>query len=260
MKYLMEYEVIPWIRKEFQTSPILHRTVQTFGLAESMLAERISDWESSLPEFIKLAYLPNPESIRLRLSARGENIQELENILDEKIRELYSIIPQYIFGQEDDTLAGNIGKILKEKGLTISTAESCTGGFIAHSITSNPGSSEYFKGSLVAYANDVKTRILGVDMRKIEKFGAVSKEVVEEMAVKARELLGTDYAVATSGIAGPTGGTHSKHVGMVWIAVAGPDSVISKVYNFGNDRARTIIRSSQTALNMLRLILLESKL
>jgi nicotinamide-nucleotide amidase len=260
MKYLIEFEVIPWIRKEFHTSPILHRTVQTFGLAESMLSERISDWESSLPEFVKLAYLPNPESIRLRLSARGDNRQELENILEKKIAELYTVIPQYIFGHEDDTLAGSIGEILKEKGLTLSTAESCTGGFIAHSITSNSGSSEYFKGSVVAYSNDVKTRILKVKLQKIEKYGAVSREVVEEMAVNVRELLGTDYAVATSGIAGPTGGTNEKPVGMVWIAVAGPDSVISKVYNFGEDRGRTIIRSSQTALNMLRLMLLESKL
>lgn len=256
MKYLMEYEVFPWIRKEFHTSHILHKTVQTFGLAESMLAEKISNWESSLPEFIKLAYLPNPESNRLRLSARGENRQELENIIESKIKELYEIIPQYIFGQEEDTLAGNIGKILKDKGLTVSTAESCTGGFIAHSFTSNSGSSDYFKGSVVAYSNDLKIRILGVDRHKIEEKGAASKEVVEEMAVKTRELLGTDYAIATSGIAGPTGGTLEKPVGMVWIAVAGPDSVISKVYNFGNDRGRTIIRSSQTALNMLRLMLM----
>jgi nicotinamide-nucleotide amidase len=260
MKYLMEYEVFPWIRKEFHTFPIVHKTIQTFGLAESMLAERISDWESSLPKFIKLAYLPNPESIRLRLSARGENRQKLENILEIKINELYEIIPQYIFGHEEDTLAGNIGKILKEKGLTVSTAESCTGGFIAHSITSNPGSSDYFKGSVIAYANEVKNMILGVDIRKIKKNGAVSKEVVEEMAIKTRERLGTDYALATSGIAGPTGGTKEKPVGMVWIAVAGPESITSKVYNFGNDRERTIIRSSQTALNMLRLILMEDKL
>jgi nicotinamide-nucleotide amidase len=256
MKYLMEYEVIPFIRKEFSTSPILHKTIQTFGLPESMLAERISDWESSLPKFVKLAYLPNPESIRLRLSARGENRIEIENMLEKKIKELHEIIPQYIFGQEDDTLSGNIGKILTERGLTISVAESCTGGFIAHSITSNSGSSEYFKGSVTAYSNDVKSRILGVDNRKIKEHGVVSEEVVEEMAVKVRELLGTDYAVATSGIAGPTGGTSQKPVGMVWIAVAGPEAVISKVYNFGNDRTRTIIRSSQTALNLLRLMLI----
>jgi nicotinamide-nucleotide amidase len=257
MKYLMEYEVIPLIRKEYHTSPILHRTIQIFGLPESMLAEHISRWESSLPELIKLAYLPNPESIRLRLSARGEDQRALENIIEEKIGELHVIIPQYIFGYEEDTLAGVIGNILKKRGLTVSSAESCTGGFIAHSITSNSGSSEYFKGSIVAYSNEVKAQVLRVDVRNIEKFGAVSKEVVEEMAVKVRKLLGTDYAVATSGIAGPTGGTPEKPVGMVWIAVADHETVISKVYNFGNDRARTIIRSSQTALNMLRLRLLE---
>jgi nicotinamide-nucleotide amidase len=257
MKYVMEHEVFPWIRKKFHTSPIIHKTIQIFGLAESMLAEHISDWESSLADFIKLAYLPNPESIRLRLSARGENRQYLENILEKKIGELYDIIPQYIFGLEDDTLAGNIGQILKDKDLTVSTAESCTGGFIAHSFTSNSGSSNYFKGSVVAYSNDVKIKVLGVNAHKIQDYGAVSKEVVEEMAVRTRELLGTDYAVATSGIAGPTGGTPEKPVGMVWIAVAGPDLTVSKVYNFGNDRGRTIIRSSQTALNMLRLLLIE---
>ena len=259
MKNLMESEVFPRIRKEFHTLPILHRTVQTFGLAESMLAERIAEWESKLPEFVQLAYLPNPESIRLRLSARGEDKQYLEIVIKEKIKELSVIIPQYIFGFEEDTLAGNIGELLKERGLTVSTAESCTGGFIAHSITSIPGSSVYFKGSVVAYSNDIKTGILGVPENTIEANGAVSKEVVEEMAIRARELLGTDYAIATSGIAGPAGGTPQKTVGMVWIAVAGPDSIISKVYNFGNNRERNIIRSSQTALNMLRLILNEEK-
>jgi nicotinamide-nucleotide amidase len=260
MKYLMEYEVIPWIRRELRTSPIVHRTIQTFGLPESMLAERISVWESSLPEFVKLAYLPSPESIRLRLTARGGNKEEIEKILNEKIKELYAIIPEYVFGQEEDTLTCILGRMLKERGLTLSTAESCTGGYIAHLITSVSGSSDYFKGSVVAYANDVKTEILGVDSRKIKKHGAVSREIVEEMAVRTRELLGTDYAVATSGIAGPTGGSEEKPVGMVWISVAGPDSVISKVYNFGNDRERTIIRSSQSALNMLRLLLLESQI
>jgi nicotinamide-nucleotide amidase len=156
-------------------------------------------------------------------------------------------------------MAGNVGKLLKEKGMTVSVAESCTGGNIAHFFTLNPGSSEYFKGGIVAYSNELKHSILGVNLKIIEQNGAVSKEVVEAMATAARQILGTNYAIATSGIAGPEGGTTEKPVGTVWIAVAGPDhdSVVSKLYNFANNRERNIIRSSQTALNMLRLELLK---
>ena len=259
MKYVMENEVLPRIKKLFNTSTIIHRTVLTQGLPESMLAERISDWEDRLPECISLAYLPSPQNIRLRLSARGEDQAYLSQLLEERIKELAEIIPDYIFGYEDDTIAGNIGKILKEKGLTVSVAESCTGGNIAHFFTLNPGSSAYFKGGVVAYSNEIKIKLLGIDPEIISENGAVSKEVVEAMAVATRNLLGTDYAIATSGIAGPDGGTHEKPVGTVWIAAAGSNSVVSKVYNFGNNRERNIIRSSQTALNMLRLQLLKKQ-
>ena len=255
MKYLMEYEVLPRIKKLFNTTTIIHRTVLTYGLSESGLAERIAVWEDRLPARISLAYLPSPESMRLRLSARGEDKEELSQLLDERIAELTGIIPNYIFGYEKDSIAGNVGKILKAKNSTVATAESCTGGNIAHFLTLNPGSSEYFKGGIVAYSNELKVKLLGVDPEIIAEKGAVSKEVVEAMAVAARQLLGTDYAIATSGIAGPDGGTPEKPVGTIWIAVADSDSVISKVYNFGNHRERNIIRSSQTALNMLRLIL-----
>jgi len=257
MKYLMEHEVLPLIKKLFNTSTIIHRTVLIQGLAESMLAERIADWEDHLPESISLAYLPSPENMRLRLSARGEDQEYLTQLLEQKINELIQIIPNYIFGYEEDTMAGNIGKILKEKGSTVAVAESCTGGNIAHFFTMNPGSSEYFKGGVVAYSNELKVRLLGIDPKMIFEQGAVSKEVVEAMAVGARSVLGTDYAIATSGIAGPDGGTPEKPVGTVWIAVADSDSVVSKVFNFGNHRERNIIRSSQAALNMLRLILLK---
>ena len=257
MKYLMEHEVLPRIQKLFNTSTIIHRTVLTQGLPESMLAERIAGWEDQLPKSISLAYLPSPQYIRLRLSARGENKEALLQLLEQNIKSLIEIIPDHIFGYEDDTMAGNLGKILKEKGLTVSVAESCTGGNIAHFFTENPGSSEYFKGGVVAYSNELKVKILGVNPEIITAKGAVSKEVVEAMANSARQLLDTDYAIATSGIAGPDGGTPDKPVGTVWIAVATPDSVISKSYNFGNNRERNIIRSSQTALNMLRLMLLK---
>jgi len=257
MKNLMEKEVLPAIRNEFKTLPILHRTIQVFGIAESILAEKIKQWEVSLPDFISLAYLPAPEGIRLRLSASGKGRDYLENIVNSEIKELSKIIPDYIIGFEDDSISIVTGKLLREKGLTVATAESCTGGLIAHSITSISGSSDYYKGSVVAYSNEIKTNILGIDKRTIDENGAVSKEVVEAMAINSRKLFGTNYALATSGIAGPTGGTATKPVGMVWIAVAGPDKIVSKVYNFGNNRERNIIRASQTALNMLRLILLE---
>jgi len=222
-------------------------------LPESTLAEKIAEWEDHLPTCISLAYLPSPESMRLRLSARGEDEAYLTQLLDERISELTKIIPNYIFGYEDDTIAGNVGKLLKEKGLTVATAESCTGGNIAHFITSNPGSSEYFKGGVVTYSNELKVKLLGIDPTVIADKGAVSKEVAEAMAVAARQLLNTDYAIATSGIAGPDGGTYEKPVGTVWIAVADSNSVVSKSFNFGNNRERNIIRSTQTALNILRL-------
>jgi len=257
MKYLMENEVLPRIKKLFNTSTIIHRTILTQGLPESMLAERIADWEDRLPECISLAYLPSPQNIKLRLSARGEDKSHLSKLLKQNIEKLTKIIPNYIFGYEEDTMAGNIGKILKEKGLTVAVAESCTGGNIAHFFTMNPGSSEYFKGGIVAYSNELKVKLLGIDHEIISEKGAVSKEVVEAMAVAARQLLNTDYAIATSGIAGPDGGTPEKPVGTVWIAVADSYSVVSKNYNFGNNRERNIIRSSQTALNMLRLQLMK---
>jgi nicotinamide-nucleotide amidase len=257
MKYIMENEVLPRIKKLFNTTTIIHRTVLTQGLPESMLAERIADWEDSLPTCISLAYLPSPESMKLRLSARGDNHAYLSQLLDERISELTQIIPDNIFGSDNDSMAGNVGKILVQKGLTIATAESCTGGNIAHFFTLNPGSSQYFKGGVVAYSNELKIKLLGVRAETIAAYGAVSQQVVESMATSARRLLDTDYSIATSGIAGPDGGTQEKPVGTVWIAVAGPDFVVSKVYNFGDHRERNIIRSSQSALNMLRLELLK---
>jgi len=257
MKYLMEYEVLPRIKKLFNAPKIIHRTILTQGLAESVLAEKISDWEDRLPECLSLAYLPRPQDVRLRLSANGEDQELLSQLIEDKIKELKQIIPENIFGYEDETLAGNIGKILIERGLSVSVAESCTGGNISHFFTQNPGSSRYFKGGIVAYSNELKTKLLGISAQMLSDKGAVSKEVVEAMAFAARQLLNSDFAIATSGIAGPDGGTSEKPVGTVWIAIANPDRIISKVYNFGKDRERNIIRSSQTALNMLRLQLLK---
>lgn len=252
MKYLMEEEVLPILRKKFSTTQIFHKTVLTQGLPESILAEKISDWEDHLPEFIKLAYLPSPLSVRLRLSARGLEINMMKRVVAEQIEILKTIIPYNIYGYDEDTLAGNIGELLMSKGLTISTAESCTGGEIATMITVNPGSSKYYKGSVVAYSNEVKLTILHVKESSLNMYGAVSQQVVEEMAIGIKQLLSTDYSIATSGITGPNGGSNEKPVGMVWIAIASPTGVISQTFNFGSDRERNIIRSSQTALNLLR--------
>ena len=259
MKYLMEYEVIPRIQQIFNTLTISHRTVLIQGLPESMLAERIEDWENNLPESIRLAYLPSPQSMRLRLSARGKDKANLLELIEQEIEKLTKIIPDYIYGYEEESLAGNLGKMLIIRNMTVSVAESCTGGNISHFFTSNPGSSAYFKGGVVAYSNEIKSNILGIDPELITKHGAVSKEVVEAMAVSVNQLFNTDFAIATSGIAGPNGGTAEKPVGTVWIAVAGAGLVVSKIYNFGDNRERTIIRSSQTGLNMLRLLLLKKE-
>ncbi len=257
MKYLMEFEILPYLRNNFQTSTIFHRTVLTQGLPESMLAEKISDWEDALPAFIKLAYLPSPQGVRLRLSARGLDLPGMEAEVENQIQGLLQLIRPNIYGFDEDSPAGSIGRILTEKGLTVSTAESCTGGAIARLFTENPGSSVYFKGTLVAYANEIKTRILGVDAEMLNGHGAVSREVVEEMARHSIQLMDTDFAVATSGIAGPGGGSEEKPVGTVWIAVADRNQVISQLYSFGNDRERTIARTSQTALFMLRKLLMD---
>lgn len=256
MKYLMEQEVLPYLRKNYQTSTIFHRTVLTQGLPESMLAEKISDWEDALPEFIKLAYLPSPQGVRLRLSARGRKISAMETEVAKQIEGLQKLIAPNIYGFDEESPAASIGKILAKKGWTISTAESCTGGAIARLFTENPGSSAYFKGSVVAYSNDIKTNLLNVEEELFLNHGAVSREVVEKMALESCKLLGTDFSIATSGIAGPDGGTEEKPVGTVWIAVACMGNVTSQLFNFGNDRERNIIRTGQNALFMLRKLVL----
>jgi len=197
--------------------------------------------------------------MKLRLSARGKDKAYLTKLIEVEIEKLAKIIPDYIYGFEEESLAGNLGKMLNIRNMTVSVAESCTGGNISHFFTSNPGSSAYFKGGIVAYSNEIKSKILGIDPEIIAKRGAVSKEVVEAMAFSANRLFNTDFAIATSGIAGPDGGTPEKPVGTVWIAVAGAGLVVSKVYNFGDNRERTIIRASQTGLNMLRLLLLKKE-
>jgi len=256
MKYLMEFEVIPYLRNNFQTSTIYHKTVLTQGLPESMLAEKISDWEDGLPTYIKLAYLPSPQGVRLRLSARGKEQLEMEAEVAQQVEGLKRLIAANIYGFDEESPAASIGKLLTNRELTISTAESCTGGALAALFTENPGSSLYFKGAVVAYSNEVKINVLGIDEELILIHGAVSREVAEKMALHACKLMNTDLAVATSGIAGPSGGTPEKPVGTVWVAVACKGTVVSQLYNFGSDRERNITRTNQNALFMLRKLLI----
>ena len=252
MEAIMTEEVFPRLVKLGITQSIVHKTILTIGLPESMLAEKIEKWEDTLPGFIKLAYLPSPMMVRLRLSAYGTDQSALEAEIDRQVKSLLTIIPEAVFGFDDDNLGLALGRMLVESGRTLSLAESCTGGNIAHFITSNAGSSAYFKGGVVAYSNEIKNSLLGVPLQILESFGAVSQEVTEAMATGTQKALKTDYAVATTGIAGPDGGSDEKPVGTVWIAVSGPSGVTSKKYIFKHNRERNIIRTTHTALNMLR--------
>lgn len=259
MQAIVTGSVLPRLKEKDDGVYLFHRTILTHGLGESLLSERIADWEDSMPGNIKLAYLPQPGIVRLRITATGKREENLEKQVEEQVDRLKDLIPDLIFGEGNQTMEEVVGLILRDRGLTLATAESCTGGYIAHLITSVPGSSDYFRGSIIAYSNDIKEQVLGVKRSVIEKHGAVSGEVVEAMALGARHLLDADYALATSGVAGPGGGTANKPVGLVWIALATPGGVISKSFTFGDHRARNIRRSGLTALNMLRISVLGLK-
>lgn len=255
MKAMMQDFILPKLLKKFRAGTIIHKTILTHGVGESHLAEIISDWENSLPTYIKLAYLPQPGIVRLRISATGDDKTALINEVNHYSNELHKQIPRLIFGYDDTSMEEVVGKLLMESGHTLSTAESCTGGYIAHMITSVAGSSAYYKGSVVSYANGVKESLLGVPAHLLEEYGAVSQQVVEAMALGAKAKINTDFALATSGIAGPDGGTPEKPVGTIWIAVAGPEGLTSKLLTLGEHRGRNIRRTALAALNMLRLIL-----
>ena len=257
MKGIFLDEILPVLKAQYSISTVVNKTVKTQGIGESFLAEIIKDWEKKLIDSgLKLAYLPSPGIVKLRITAFGNNEAELGARIDDSIENLKKLIPKYIFGYEKDRIEEVVGQLLKEKGSSLSLAESCTGGNIAHLITGVSGSSNYFKGSVVAYSNDIKQQVLNVDPKSIQQNGAVSKQVVEQMATGVRNSFKSDYSIATSGIAGPTGGTKQKPVGTVWIAVAYNEGVVSKRFNFGNNRERNIQISSLSALNMLRLVLL----
>jgi nicotinamide-nucleotide amidase len=260
MKALMTDDIIPRLKKKFTLPVIIHKNILTQGIGESVLSEKISDWETSLAkEDIKLAYLPSSSMVRLRLSIQGADAKAMQEKIDRKIKELTEIAGQHIFGYDDETLEGIIGELLKKRKQKVSTAESCTGGYIAHRLTSVAGSSEYFTGAIVSYSYEIKTTELGVNEEILKTHGAVSQPVVEQMASAVRKKMKTDYSIAASGIAGPGGGTIDKPVGTVWIAIATPERVFSKCFQFGGNRERNIIVTGLTALNMLRKEILASE-
>ncbi|HFA49848.1 MAG TPA: CinA family nicotinamide mononucleotide deamidase-related protein [Bacteroidetes bacterium] len=254
MEYIMEHGVIPKLQQRFPSDPFSHRTLLTVGEGESRISIMIKDFEENLPSFIKLAYLPGIGRVRLRLTASYKDEDFINAILDEKFEELQSYIPnKLIVAKEDITLEEALGKLLNKKGLTLSTAESCTGGYVAHLITSVPGSSAYYMGSVLSYSNEIKMKLLGVKKETLNKHGAVSEQTVKEMVAGALKLLNTDIAVATSGIAGPSGGTPEKPVGTIWVAVGNKNKTITHKLNLGKDRIRNIQYTTTRALNMVRL-------
>lgn len=253
MKGIVNEELIPKIISEYKRPYIVHKTILTYGQGESMVAERIENWENNLPEYIKLAYLPSPGRVRLRLTARGENEEVLQKAIQENIQSLTTIIGDIIVGfDEDETIEVIIGRLLREQGKTIATAESCTGGKIAQVLTSVAGASNYFRGSVVSYATDTKISVLGVSAQTIEKFTVVSAAVASEMALGIQKLMKADYAIATTGNAGPSKGDADAEVGTVFIALATPETVFVSAFNFGQPRDKVIDRTTNKALEILQ--------
>jgi nicotinamide-nucleotide amidase len=259
MMYMMEETVIPKLQASLKLPFIIHKTILTAGEGESSLAEKIADIEDSLPPYLKLAYLPKPGQVRLRLSAYGEDETVLKDKLDEYTVKIAERVGKAVVALEDISIEKAILNFMAEKELTLSTAESCTGGYIAHLITQHPGSSKVFFGGAVSYSYELKESILGVKNETLWQYGAVSKETVTEMVEGALLNFKSDYAIAVTGIAGPDGGTVDKPVGTVWIAVANADKTVSKRFLFGNKRQQNIERTAIAALNMLNILLKEFK-
>jgi len=257
MKYLMEAEVLPKLKKQFPGKPIAHRTILTVGEGESRIADLIDPFIEALPANIKMAYLPGTGQVRLRLTGTGDDENELNALLDKKVEELKPLIAELVFGFEKEKLEEVVGRMFLEKGKTLATAESCTGGFLAHKITSIPGSSAYFMGSVIAYSNAVKMNQLSVKPNTLKNHGAVSEETVKEMMQGALDLLKTDLAIAISGVAGPDGGTPEKPVGTIWIAIGDKNNTKTYQLNLWKDRMKNIEYTTTVALNVIRKFLLE---
>lgn len=257
MKAMMQNFVLPRIKKLGEHRHIIHKTLVSVGIGESFLSKKIEDIENSLPPHIKLAYLPNYNIVRMRLTGKGADKAELQQEIDTFTKKIYGKVGEYIAIDEDTPMQEVVGRLLKQNNKTIATAESCTGGFIAHLLTSIAGSSVYYKGSVISYDNSVKVEQLEVEQNILDTVGAVSQETVEQMVVGVMKKLKADYAVATSGVAGPGGGTEEKPVGTVWIAVAKEGKIESKKYKFHGTRQAIIERSAIMALDMVRKLILE---
>ena len=252
MRHLMEDEVLPRLKSRFALQQIVHRTMITSGIAESMLAARIADWEDALPEHLHLAYLPAPNIVRLRLSAYEVDGSTVGQEIEERFRLLEELIPDNVVGYEGATVQEQVHRLLTESGKTLAVAESCTGGSISAKFTAMAGASTYFLCGVTAYANEAKRDVLGVDESIIERHGAVSEEVARAMAEGVRRISGADFAVATTGIAGPTGGSEQKPVGTVWFAVASERGTVAMLRNSGTDRGQIIERATAYAIEFLR--------
>ncbi len=261
MKYIVENEIIPKIVREYERPYIIHKTIMTYGQGESLVAERIENWENNLPEFIKLAYLPSPGRVRLRLSARGTDKEFLEQKIAENVLSLSKIIGDIIVGFDgDETIEVILGRLLSDNNKTLATAESCTGGKIAQVITSVSGASKYFKGSVVSYATETKISVLGLSEQLIKEHSVVSFEVAKAMAISVKKIMKSDYAIATTGNAGPTKGEGNAEIGTVFIAIATPNEVIVGEFDFGQPREKVIDRAVNKAFEMLQKEILKNLL
>ena len=255
MKELMTHSVLPGLKEYFTLPVIVHHTVRTAGIGESFLAEKIASWEDSLPEDIRLAYLPSFSGVKLRLTGYGDDREIVAAALQARAEELKGLIGTYIYGYDETEIEGAVGALLAQRAATISTAESCTGGYVAHRLSSIPGSSAYFLGSVVSYSNQVKEEVLGVPAEYLRDYGAVSEQVAVSMAEGVRRRLGTTYAISTTGVAGPSGGTPEKPVGTVWIACAGPEGTVTRKLQLGTLRDVNIQLTTMHVLNMLRQVM-----
>ncbi len=256
MRFLTDKHVIPTIQNSFTTQPILHRTLLTAGIGESFLAELIADLENELPSFIKLAYLPNFGMVRLRLTATGKDDNKLTTNINAAFAKLKLAVAEYLVTDQDENMEVVVGKLLKQNNQTVSTAESCTGGYIGHLLSKHGGSSQFYTGGIISYDNRIKTEFLDVPEHILQTVGAVSQEAVEQMAKSVRESMKTDFAVSVSGIMGPSGQTDEKPLGMVWIGVASKEKVVSKVFYLRFDRLRNIEVTANQAINLLRLLII----
>ena len=256
MKAIMETEVLPRVIKHFKTPVIFHKVIKTVGIGESYLSDLIQEWELSLPSHIKLAYLPSLGIVKLRLTAFGDDLDSLSADVETELARVMPLISSFVFGYEKEELAEVVGHILRKTKTSLGVAESCTGGHLAHQFTQISGSSDYFTGGIVSYANQIKMEQLGVSASILSEFGAVSEPCIRAMAEGARKVLGTTYALATSGIAGPTGGTEEKPVGTVWIALAHPEGVITRKLQLAGTRMQNIHMTSLASINLLRRFLL----